>query len=208
MGLAQRRVEVARLLEIREQRAQTARTAEPREIEHGRRREGVCRLGPRRTAAETLAQKAVAVGIRGEQVDGNDVIAVREACERALARARDGQGPSLIEAVTYRLGDHTTADDASRYREDQEVSRHWAQEPILRLRQHLVARGAWSTEQEERLLADCGAAVEAAAEKYLATPPEPPEAMFDQLYAVLPASLTAQREAAIAVAKERQAGHG
>src|SRR6201982_693579 len=74
------------------------------------------------TAAETLAQKAIAAGIEGEQVDGNDVIAVREAVSRALAKARAGGGPHLIEAVTYRLGDHTTADDASRYRSGSEVS--------------------------------------------------------------------------------------
>ena len=74
------------------------------------------------SAAETLAQKAIAAGIPGEQVDGNDVIAVREASERALARARAGEGATLIEALTYRLADHTTADDARRYREDTEVS--------------------------------------------------------------------------------------
>ena len=66
----------------------------------------------KQTAATTLAQKAVAAGIPGEQVDGNDVIAVRFASERALARAREGAGPALIEAVTYRLADHTTADDS------------------------------------------------------------------------------------------------
>ena len=68
------------------------------------------------TACETLAQKAIAAGFAGEQVDGNDVIAVRDAAEQAIAAARNGQGPRLIEALTYRLGDHTTADDAARYR--------------------------------------------------------------------------------------------
>src|SRR5438876_3549749 len=68
------------------------------------------------TASETLAQKAIAAGFRGEQVDGNDVIAVRDAVEEAISSARSGNGPCLIEALTYRLGDHTTADDASRYR--------------------------------------------------------------------------------------------
>ncbi|MEQ9125329.1 MAG: thiamine pyrophosphate-dependent enzyme, partial [Alphaproteobacteria bacterium] len=69
------------------------------------------------TAAETLAQKAVAAGLPGEQVDGNDIVAVRDAVGQALARARAGDGGTLIEALTYRLGDHTTADDATRYRE-------------------------------------------------------------------------------------------
>ena len=83
-------------------------------------------------------QKAIAAGIPGEQVDGNDIIAVRMAAERALARARRGEGPSLIEAVTYRLSDHTTADDASRYRKDAEVSRHWRAEPVARLHSYLL----------------------------------------------------------------------
>src|SRR5204862_8118177 len=68
------------------------------------------------TGSETLAQKAIAAGFIGEQVDGCDVVAVRAAAEAAMAAARDGQGPHFIEAVTYRLGDHTTSDDASRYR--------------------------------------------------------------------------------------------
>src|ERR1700751_5899414 len=106
------------------------------------------------TAAETLAQKAIAAGFEGEQVDGNDVIAVREATARALAKARAGGGPHLIEAVTYRLGDPTTADDASRYRSGSEVSANWAEEPIARLRNHLVAKEMWGKADEERLLAE------------------------------------------------------
>ena len=156
------------------------------------------------TAAQTLAQKAVAAGIAAEQVDGNDVIAVADATERALARARVGEGPTLIEAVTYRLSDHTTADDASRYRDDAEVSRHWTEEPLLRLRQYLAAQGLWSSDQEEKLLAQCTAEIATAADRYLATPPEPPEAMFDHLHAVLPPSLAAQRDAALAEAGGQQ----
>ncbi|MFO1059150.1 MAG: pyruvate dehydrogenase (acetyl-transferring) E1 component subunit alpha [Dongiaceae bacterium] len=152
------------------------------------------------SAAATLAQKAVAAGLPGEQVDGNDVVAVREAVERALAAARSGAGAALIEAVTYRLGDHTTADDASRYRSDEEVGRHWHAEPVARLRRHLVGRGLWSKAQEEALLAETAAAVEAAAEAYLATPPQPPGAIFDHLYAALPEDLRAQRAAALAAA--------
>ena len=145
------------------------------------------------SAAETLAQKAVAAGIPGEQVDGNDVVAVVHVLAGALERARTGGGASLIEALTYRLGDHTTADDASRYRDDAAVSGHWEAEPIARLRNHLVGAGAWSKEDEERLLADCAAAIEAAVETYLATPPLPPTAMFDHLFAALPADLAGQR---------------
>ena len=101
----------------------------------------------KQSAAATLAQKATAAGIAGEQVDGNDVIAVRAVIERALARARQGFGPSLIEAVTYRLCDHTTSDDASRYRDDAEVSRHWPAEPLVRLRNFLTQSGHWDKSQ-------------------------------------------------------------
>ncbi len=149
------------------------------------------------SAAGTLAQKAIGAGIPGKQVDGNDVIIVRDSVARALARARAGGGASLIEALTYRLSDHTTADDAGRYRDDAEVSRHWHGEPIARLRQYLVTRGAWNREAEEHALADAAAAIERAAETYLATPPQPVSAMFDYMFATLPASLAAQRARAI-----------
>jgi pyruvate dehydrogenase E1 component alpha subunit len=148
----------------------------------------------RQTAAPTLAKKATAAGIPGQQVDGNDVIAVRFAVEQALARARAGSGPSLIEAVTYRLSDHTTADDASRYRDDAEVSPHWAAEPVARLRTYLIGAALWDKDREEKLLHECVQVVEAAAEDYLATPPEPATAMFDYAYAQLPADLTLQRD--------------
>ncbi len=148
----------------------------------------------RQTAAETLAQKAVAAGMPGEQVDGNDVIAVRQVVGEAVERARQGGGPTLVEALTYRLSDHTTADDASRYRDDAEVSAHWKEDPIARLRTYLSDAGHWTKDAEETLIAESAAQVEAAAEEYLATPPMPPEAMFEHLYAELPAALQAQRD--------------
>ncbi|HXP77212.1 MAG TPA: pyruvate dehydrogenase (acetyl-transferring) E1 component subunit alpha [Stellaceae bacterium] len=152
----------------------------------------------RQTAAATLAQKAIAAGMTGEQVDGNDVVAVRFVVGTAIERARGGAGPSLIEAVTYRLGDHTTADDASRYRDDTEVSRHWPEEPLLRLRNYLVVAGHWSREQEEHLLQETAREMDAAAEQYLATPPQECETIFDYTFARLPADLAAQRESALA----------
>ena len=154
----------------------------------------------RQSAAETLAQKAVAAGITCEQVDGNDIIAVRLVVEQALERARAGGGPAVIEALTYRLSDHTTADDASRYRDDREVSAHWAEEPIGRLRSYLVRCGSWSKEREETLLQECHRQVSEAAESYLSTPPLSAAGMFDHVYAALPAELAEQREAALAAA--------
>jgi pyruvate dehydrogenase E1 component alpha subunit len=147
----------------------------------------------RQTAAPTLAEKAIAAGVPGERVDGNDVIAVRHVVEQALARARQGRGPTLIEAVTYRLCDHTTADDASRYRDDREVSQRWPAEPIGRLRSHLARSGGWSKHDEEALLQECSRAVEQAAEDYLGVSPSPAAAMFEHVYADLPADLIDQR---------------
>ena len=95
----------------------------------------------------------------------------------------------MIEAVTYRLSDHTTADDASRYRDDAEVSRHWPFEPILRLRTYLTHSGLWGKDQEEQLLHECNQEVEQAVTAYLATAPQPPAAMFESTFAQLPADL-------------------
>jgi pyruvate dehydrogenase E1 component alpha subunit len=146
------------------------------------------------TAAETLAQKAIAAGFAGEQVDGNDVIAVRAAAAEAIAAARNGQGPRFIEAMTYRLGDHTTADDAGRYRPPEEVQGRWKEEPIARLRAYLVGQRAWGKAQEEQLVSECQEQVDAAAERYLTIGPRAPETMFDHLYAELPKAYASQRD--------------
>ncbi len=156
----------------------------------------------RQSAAETLAQKAIAAGIEGTQVDGNDVIAVRNAMDLALAKARSGGGPTLIEALTYRLADHTTADDASRYRSPDELAAAWKLEPILRLRTYLVENGAWDKAKEDALLKECNEQVQAAAQAYLDTPPPTAEQMFDHLYAALPAALQKQRAAALSEKQE------
>jgi len=147
----------------------------------------------KQTKAQTLAQKAIAAGIEGLQVDGNDVIAVRQVVEAALAKARNGGGPTLIEALTYRLGDHTTADDASRYRDAELVRAQWANEPIARLRKHLVNLDAWDKTLEDALQRELAAEVEQAVADYLAVAPPPVGAMFEHLYAQWPAALEAQR---------------
>jgi 2-oxoisovalerate dehydrogenase E1 component alpha subunit len=145
------------------------------------------------TAAQTLAQKAVAAGIPGVQVDGNDVIAVRDCVERALLRARDGGGPTVIEALSYRLSDHTTADDASRYRPDAEVAAAWKLEPLLRLRRLLVARGALDEAREQEMKAGFTREVEAAVQEYFNTAKQPTDAMFDYLYANPPPYIESQK---------------
>jgi pyruvate dehydrogenase E1 component alpha subunit len=146
------------------------------------------------TAAQTLAQKAIAAGIPGVQVDGNDVLMVRETVSEALERARRGGGPSVIEALTYRLSDHTTSDDATRYRSAAEVEAAQRIEPIGRMRAFLEAQGLWSEAAEQSLRRECGEAVDAAVKQYLATPKQSTDSMFDYLYAQLPPRLRAQRE--------------
>lgn len=151
----------------------------------------------RQSGAKTLAQKAIAGGFEGVQVDGNDPLATRFAIDNALERARDGGGPTLIEAITYRLHDHTTADDASRYRDAEEVETAKQSDPMVRTRRYLESIQGWSERDEKALAEECAQKVQEAVDAYLSTPPEPPQAMFDSLYAELPAALRRQRAEAV-----------
>ena len=155
------------------------------------------------TAARTLAQKAIAAGIPGMQVDGNDVIAVRDATSRALERARDGGGPTVIETLTYRLSDHTTADDATRYRGADEVNDAWQLEPLIRLRKLLTARGVLDEAREQEMKVEFGREVDAAVQEYFDTPKQTTDSMFDYLFANAPPHLETQK----AIAR-RYAGTG
>jgi pyruvate dehydrogenase E1 component alpha subunit len=149
------------------------------------------------TGARTLAQKGLAGGLDCVQVDGNDIIAVRAAMDHALKRARNGHGGSVLELVTYRLSDHTTADDARRYRDDAEVKAAWEREPMSRLRTFLINEGMWSEAEEAAWKEECGKRVDEEVNAYLETKVQPVEAMFDYLYAELPAEYEAQRADAI-----------
>jgi 2-oxoisovalerate dehydrogenase E1 component alpha subunit len=148
------------------------------------------------TAARTLAQKAIAAGVPAVQVDGNDLLIVREVVSEAVERARSGGGPTLIEALTYRLGDHTTSDDATRYRNAADVEAARALEPIARMRSFLQSRGLWDEDAEQALKRRCSEEIDSAVNQYLATPKQSTDSMFDYLYAQLPASLRGQREEA------------
>lgn len=103
------------------------------------------------TKAETLAQKAIAAGIKGIQVDGNDMLAMYVATKAAIDHARSGKGPVLIEAVTYRLGPHTTSDDPSIYRKDEEVAEWEAKDPLIRFKQYLIDKKYWSEAKDKKL---------------------------------------------------------
>jgi len=159
------------------------------------------------TASDTIAQKAVAAGIEGFQVDGNDLPALLEALDYALKKARHGKGATLIEAVSYRLGDHTTADDASRYRKASDLHNAWQREPVARLRQALADAGHWNAEQEKQWLAECQQQVDNAVETYLNQPPQLPTDMLDYLYAELPEALKAQRAALATLSPEQTGDH-
>src|SRR5690242_9283804 len=108
----------------------------------------------RQTASETIAQKAVAYGMRGERVDGNDLLAVHAATRRARARAARGDGPTLLECVTYRVEGHSTSDDPRAYRPSELVEPWRKKDPTLRLRLHLGARGLLGEADDERLRAE------------------------------------------------------
>lgn len=146
------------------------------------------------TAALTIAQKAIAGGIHGEQVDGNDVIAVRERISVALQQARDHHKPSVVELICYRQSDHTTADDASRYEPKGSREIEWKKEPVERLRRYLAKLGVWSAQDEEKCVVDSQEQIEKAVTEYTNYPPPLPETMFDYLYATLPQAYQDQRD--------------
>jgi pyruvate dehydrogenase E1 component alpha subunit len=148
------------------------------------------------TATQTLAQKAIAAGVEGLQFDGNDFLAARHAIGTAVEKARAGGGPTVLEAITYRLSDHTTADDASRYRSAQEVKDAWVREPIKRSRALLERLNLWDEQKEATLKAECTQQVEAAVQEFLSTAKQSTDTMFDYLFADPPQNLKAQKEMA------------
>lgn len=154
----------------------------------------------KQTKAETYAQKAIAAGMDTLQVDGNDVIAVHDATTKALEKARNGGGPTLIEAITYRLCDHTTADDASRYHDQSVHDKAWEVEPVKRLEDYLTKLGVLDEKAIKKMAEKTKGAVEKEVELYfeiINNQPQPPEAMFDYLYAELPEKTKPQRAEAI-----------
>jgi pyruvate dehydrogenase E1 component alpha subunit len=143
----------------------------------------------KQTNSRTIAQKSGAYGVPGIQVDGNDVLAVYAASREAVDRARAGGGPTLIECVTYRLGVHTTADDPTKYRTDEEV-KFWEQkDPLTRFRAYLEKKKLLDASVDEQVDEEIARAVE----RFEAMPPADPLAMFDHAYAELTPDLAAQR---------------
>ncbi|MBI5066722.1 MAG: thiamine pyrophosphate-dependent dehydrogenase E1 component subunit alpha [Deltaproteobacteria bacterium] len=138
----------------------------------------------RQTASETIAQKAVAYGIAGERVDGNDLLAVVAATRRARARAAAGEGPTLLECVTYRLEGHSTSDDPKAYRPVELVEPWRKKDPLTRLRRHLTERGLLAEAGDQKLLAEVKEEILAAIKQAEAADPKPPlETLIQGVYA-------------------------
>jgi pyruvate dehydrogenase E1 component alpha subunit len=166
----------------------------------------------KQTRAETLAQKALAYGVPGIQVDGNDVLAVYAAAKEAVDRARSGGGPSLIECVTYRLSVHTTADDPKRYRTDEDVEDWEKRDPVPRFQEYLEDKGLLNDERIQEIENEIESAIQAAvdrAEKRMDELAGDALVMFDNLYAEMPPYLLAQRESlAQELNADKEASHG
>lgn len=165
------------------------------------------------TRSETLAQKALAYGMPGLQVDGNDILAVYAAAEEAVERARSGDGPTMIECITYRLSMHTTADDPTRYREEDEVEKWRAREPLHRFQTYLTGKGLLSDEGIEDLEAEIKSDIQEAvdsAERRMKELEDEELTMFDHMLAEMPPYLREQREAFAAELEEQAetAGEG
>ena len=145
----------------------------------------------KQTASKTLAQKALAYGFDGIQVDGNDVLAVYSATKAALDKAKSGGGPTLIECFTYRLGAHTTSDDPTKYRKKEEEEEWRKKDPVKRLQVYLGKKGIWSQSYEDKILKESSEEVEkevAEAEYYKPVV----ENMFRHVYAEITPGLEEQ----------------
>jgi pyruvate dehydrogenase E1 component alpha subunit len=163
--------------------------------------------GNKQTASKSIAIKAVAYGMPGIRVDGNDLYAVIAVMQDAVERARRGEGPTLIEAVTYRRGGHSSSDDPSVYRDPAEPKAWEAKDPLERWRRHLETRGLWTQalhdQYQQEITDELMAAVRHAGE--VGNPPV--ESMFDDVFAELPPHLQEQKAELLALPRAKS-GHG
>jgi pyruvate dehydrogenase E1 component alpha subunit len=148
----------------------------------------------RQTAAPTFAARGPGFGIPSVLVDGNDIFAVYAVMQQAIERARSGQGPTLVETLTYRIGAHTTADDPTRYRDTAEVEAWQAKDPIKRFRRFLIDRSLLSEEQDQQIIAAIEEEINEAVQAAEAMPAMKPDSFFDYMWAELPPRLQEQRQ--------------
>lgn len=159
----------------------------------------------KQTICKTFAQKAIAAGIEGVQVDGNDILACRQIIGEKIEKARNGEGPTVIEAITFRLCDHTTADDASRYQPSSEFEQAQAKEPIGRFKRYLESESLWDEQKEAELQKACQQKVNEAVDTYVNEASPTIESMFDYHYEDLPEELIEQRDYALTQRSEPHA---
>jgi 2-oxoisovalerate dehydrogenase E1 component alpha subunit len=162
----------------------------------------------RQTATRTFAEKAVAYGIPGVRVDGNDLFAIVSATRKAVERGARGEGPTFIEAITYRMGGHSTSDDPNRYRESQALESWAARDPIERVRGYLAKRGLWNDGSEAELRASIEARFREAVTKAERTAPPRLDSLFDDVYEKVPWHLGEQRDALLKGPRAPSSHHG
>jgi len=139
------------------------------------------------TASESISVKAIAYGFQGQTVDGNDALAVYEAMSAAVENARNGKGPFLLEAITYRMGAHSSSDDPRMYRSDEEVEMWRKRDPVERLRKHLEEKGIWNDADQKELEEELNREILDAVAQAENAPPPARETLFDDVFAtVLP----------------------
>jgi pyruvate dehydrogenase E1 component alpha subunit len=162
----------------------------------------------RQSAAPTLASRGAGFGVPSMLVDGNDILAVYEAMRLAVERARSGQGPTLIETLTYRVGAHTTADDPTRYRDPGEVESWRAKDPITRFQRFLLQRNVLTPEQDDHIVEETVAEINQAANEAEAMPVPAPDSFFEHTEANLSPRLQVQREELLRYAEQHRPGRG
>lgn len=148
----------------------------------------------KQSASETFAEKAIAYGMPGVRCDGNDLFAVYATVRAAIARAAAGEGPTLVELLTYRLSGHSTSDDPKAYRKEQEVEGWKLKDPVVRMRAYLQKKGLWSERQQAQLEEETDAALKACVKAAEETPAPSLESMFDDVFAEMPWHLREQRD--------------
>jgi len=157
----------------------------------------------RQTASRNLAIKALAYGIAGVRVDGNDLLAVIAVTREAVERARQGEGATLIEAVTYRMGAHSTSDDPRIYANQAKADQWKPKDPLHRFQRYLESKGIWNPKLEEELTQKITQEIGQALQEAEALPPPPVESLFDDVYEKVPSFLSEQRSEAL----QNQSGH-
>jgi pyruvate dehydrogenase E1 component alpha subunit len=160
----------------------------------------------RQTASRSFAEKGVAYGVPGVRVDGNDLFAVIKVTRDAIDRAARGEGPTLIEAMTYRMSGHSTSDDPKAYRAENSVEPWRLLDPVARLRKYLTQTAGWTDAMDKAIEAEIDGELRAAVKEAESTPTPSLESMFDDVFAELPWHLREQR--AELLAGPRAKGHG